>query len=503
MRNICGALCLAVLLSGALEAGEVSRELQRRIADRETRAKLIKSLPDSIRKGQSAFLTAQAAICQWLITHQAKTDAAVVMTEIELIDDKHASLAGLKKSIDAITSDTPLDETKKKDLAARRKSAQKVRATGFFELAKTYFSSGLPRHAFDLVQQALELDPDLAPARQALGQVKGPDGWTDAFSAAQASKGHVYVPERGWVPAQAAERIKKGEWFENGRWMSIDDADKAHAEMSAAWTVETQHFIIKSNAPRHKVIALAERLEAFRQVCYRECVEFFQRGERKPQISFTHAPKAKLLVHYMAQRKDYEAAIKNEFKGPLKAFIPFLMLFPGFYTPTSHASYFDMGDENPIQQFFVLHEVGRQMLGEFAQVGVQNTRPWINEGIAGVVTFARPDQNGKWYIPTGRSHDAVTKAAELLVNGGMVPLSVLVNMEEAQFNKEPGAEARRTESAAFARYLIDAKDGIYATDFMELVYDTFKGVKTATFADYLGDAAEFEKGFVDFLQGGK
>jgi len=485
-----------------LSAGEVSRELQRRLADREGRVKLIKALPESIRKAQAAYLTTHAGTCQWLIGQQAKTEATVVMTEIELIDEKHASLAALKKNVEALGSDSALDDVKKKELLTRRKAGQKARATGFFELAKTYYAAGLPRHAYDLTHQAIDLDPDHAPARQALGQSKGAEGWTDQWSASQMQKGNVYVAGWGWVPAAAAERVKKGEAFENGRWMSQDDADKTHAEMAAPWIVETQNFNIKSNAPRKAIATLAERIEPFRQVCYRESIEFFQRGERKPGMSFTHAPKSKMLIHYFAQRKDYETALRGEFKGPLKAYIPFLMLFPGFYSPMSHASFIDRGDENPIQQFFVLHEVARQFLGEFAQVGMQGPKPWINEGVAGVMTFAQPDKDGRWYLPSGRGHEAVRKAADLIVEGGMVPLGVLVHMEEAAFGKDPGAEQRRTESSALVRYLLEAKDGIYALDLMELVYDSMKNIKTATFTDYLGDPTEFEKGFLDYLQTG-
>jgi hypothetical protein len=500
------AALLLVCSAGTLAAGDAPFQLsaagQRRAADRQARANMLKNFPELMRKANGPYITAQVTVCQWLLGLKAKDEAAKIVDEIEKLDAQHTALAGLKKSLEGLASDTPLEDAAKKDLAGRVRTAKKARAGGLVDAAKSLYAGGLPRQAYELLLQAVEFDPDHAAAHQALGQSKAGEAWVDAFSASQIQKGMTYLSDYGWVPTQAVDRTKKDEWFDNGRWMPLNDADTAHSTAATAWLIETPHFSIKSTGPRKRAVALGERLENFYQVVYHEYLEFFLRGEKKPQMSFTHAPAKKMVFYQFADKKDYENAIKNDIKIPaLKPFIGFLSLLPGVYLQMSHASYFQLGDDNIFQQIFTTNMVSRQILCEYTQGGSPEPKPWLLGGAAEMLQVAKAGDDGKWYVPISHAHQAVIAATELLNNGELLPIPILLSMEKNAYDKEPGNKANNATAGALSRFLIDTKDGVYALDYLEFVNDTLKNPKaTAPLSDYLGmDFPDLDKAFREFL----
>jgi len=505
-RNTTIAAFALVFIASELCAADQPFQLspagQRRAADRQARTTTLKNFPDMMRKANAQYITVQAGTCQWLIGLKAKDEATKISDEIEKLDDKNSALAALKKGIEGLASDAPLDEAGKKELATRTRNAKKTRAGGLVDAAKSLYTSGLPRQAYELILQAVELDPDHPGAHQALGQSKAGENWADAFSASQIQKGMTYLSDYGWVPTAAVERTKKDEWFDNGRWLPLADADQAHSVLATPWVIETPHFTIRSTGPRKRAVALGERLENFYQVVYHEYLEFFLRGEKKPQMSFTHAPAKKMLVHQFGDKKDYETTIKNDLKNPiLKPFIPFLTMLPGFYVQVSHASYFQVGDDNAFQQIFTLNMVTRQILCEYTQGGSPEPKPWILGGSAEMLMVAKPGDDGKWYVPASHAHQSVITATELFNNGGLLPLATLLSMEKNVYDKEPANKDNNATAGALSRFLIDTKDGIYALDFLEFLHDGIKNPKgTAPLSDYLGmDIPELDKMFREFL----
>jgi len=509
--------CAVVLAGALLPLAVCGSELsQRRAAERQARAAALKALPDAVKRANTPYANALAAVGQWLVGLQAKNDAQAVVTEIEALDDKNAALVGLKKSVEGIATPAFLDEAKQKELVTRLKAARKTKASALVDMASTYYRSGLPKQAYELVQQALEVDPDNNVARQALGQVKvnlpkpatpqegadkGGAEWKDPFTAQHMQKGNVYVPELGWVPAQVAERVKNGEWFENGKWMPLDDADKLHSTAATPWVIETQHFTLRSTAGRKQSVQMAERLEGMWQVCYAEYLDFFVRERRGQQMSFTHAVSKKMLVHLFGEKADYDAMVKKELKAAPAIVAALLLLpLPGFYTPLTHASCFNQTVPEPFRTVFSQNQIASQILSEYAQTGAQGPRPWISASVCDGVQQATPDEKGRYTVPPGRKHPAVAKAAEMSQAGNIPQLAKLFTLDDTAFHN-PLMPGNGETAAALGRFLLETKEGAYAADYLEFVYDSYRGAKNASLNEYIGmDNATLEKEFWEYLK---
>jgi|GEM_PF-3658097 len=492
-------IMLLAFVPCALHAGQPSAESMRRAAERQARTSALKSIPETRRKALSPAADALAATAAWLIGLNAKPETEKVIAELAATDEQHAKLEGLKKSTAEIAAPAALDDAKQKEILTKLKAAQKLRGAALADFARNLNNVGLYGNAFDALTQALEADPDNAAARQALGHMKTPTVWSDAFSAAQMQKGLTYVAELGWVPTPAAERTGKGEWFDNNRWMPMADADKLHAENANAWVIETAHFTIKSTAPRKEAIQIAEQLESLRKVCYREFIDFFVRGsDKRGQMFFAHAAPKKMLVNYYGARGDYEAVIRKEFKGPIQML---LMQLPGAYFPQSKTSYFSLRDQPPIYIYFMYNQVIKQVLFEYAQFTATEPRPWATEGLCQVAQFSKLE--GNTFTPLhGKSHPCFSNANTLAQGNGLPSLATLLTLPRELFEGEL-RELHANASGGLALFLLEGKDRAMAKDFLEYVYDSFKQ-KTAVLGDYTGlEGPGLEKEFLLFLAGAK
>jgi len=491
------AIVVLCLLGAGLASG--SEFSQRRAADRQARQAALKELPEALKHASDGYLNALGGICQWLAGLQAKSDANTLLAEMAGLDSKNAALPGLKKTVEAIGAPAILDEAKQKELATRLKAARANLAGALDNLAATYHRAGLPRMAYAVLVQVLDCDPDNHMARQALGYVRAGTEWKDPFWAQQTQKGNTYAADIGWVAAGLAERTKKGEWFENGKWMAADEADKLHKDPAKPWVIETQHFTLRSTATRKESVQTAERLEGLHQACYREYLDFFLRDKRTPQMQFTHDLGKKMLVHLFAEKKDYDAEMKKAFKSSV-AIQALLMLLPGFYTPATHASYFNQMVPDPYRTLFMQNQVASQILSEYAQTGVTGPKPWIGEGLCWNVQYALPDDSGRFTLPVGHKHPAVTKAAEMLQKGELPPLAALFALDSTAFHN-PLTQNNGEAASAFCRFLMETRDGAYVADFLDFVYDSYKGQKSANLSEYVGmDPATLEKEFQEYLK---
>jgi tetratricopeptide (TPR) repeat protein len=486
---------IALLISAQLYAGEAA---MRRNAERQARAAAIKNLDAANKKSMGPYITALNGIGQWLVAQKASTDAANILVEIQTVDENAPVLAALKRSIDEIKDTTALDEAKRKELAQKLAAARKARANGKFDLASTCFRAGLTARALQHVNEAIEVDPDHAAARQALGHVKTPEGWQTSFAASQIQKGNTYVPEYGWVPKAAAEKTKGGEWFENGKWMALSDADVMHSSAALPWVIETAHFTIKSTAPRKVSIKLAERVESFWQVCYLQYIDFFMRGvdRRTGQMNFNPPLAKKMQITYYGDKKDYETFVKKELKGPLSAF---LTMLPGFWYGVNQTLYYSGVDDNPIFVFFLQHELAQQIASTYAQSGAGQIREWVKKCVSHGVLYTKPGEDGQLTLSFGKFHNDVIECGNMMGSGTLPPISILMNMESEQFNAPPNNENNNKASGAFCVFMLDWKDGLYAPDFLEFLYDSYRGSRP-NLSDYIGmDAQAIEKEFLNYI----
>lgn len=512
MRIACGAgvLLSLILISASAFAGQPRERAMapapvdngQRAADRAQRATIAREYLSARKSAESSCLNSLASSVRWLAALNAQNEAQELVKEIRGSDPKYVGLQQLDKLVADIARPIALEESKKKELATRKSSAQRQKATALVELAGRCYRGELLGYAYDLAWDALLADPDNTVVRAAMGQTKVGDAWRSPFAVAALGRGDVYVPDVGWVPKAAQARVAAGEWQENGTWMPMDEANRVHANPANPWTLETDNFILKSNATRKQAVFIAEKLEDIRELCFREYLEFFLRGSKKTagQMLFNKPSPKKLVVNYFGCKADFIQAI-NASSIPAES-KPLLLRSAGFYSPNVHASFF-YHDANfgPFQVIVMQHEVTHQVLGEYSTGGAD--LPWLGEGVAEALEAAMPtSESNRLVLPHGYEHPDVIKAAEMLKHNTLPNITALMSLSRPEFHVEAVRHSNYIVSGALCRFLMEYKDGAYAADFLEYLYDSYQARSPLGIAKYLGmEPAEIDREFKSYLSG--
>jgi hypothetical protein len=204
----------------------------------------------------------------------------------------------------------------------------------------------------------------------------------------------------------------------------------------------------------------------------------------------------KMQITYYGDKKDYEAFVKRELKGPLSAF---LTMLPGFWYGTNQTLYFSGFDDNPFFVFFLQHELAQQIASTHAQSGAAQIREWVKKCVSHGVLYTKPGEDGKLALSFGKFHNDVIECGNMMGSGNLPPISHLMNMETDQFNAPPNNENNNKTAGAFCVFMLDWKDGLYAPDFLEFLYDSYRGSRP-NLSDYIGmDAQTVEKEFLNYI----
>jgi hypothetical protein len=88
----------------------------------------------------------------------------------------------------------------------------------------------------------------------------------------------------------------------------------------------------------------------------------------------------------------------------------------------------------------------------------------------------------------------------MLQKGTLVSLVNLFAFDSGAFYS-PLTPGNPDAASALCHFLMDFKDGAYASDFLDFVYDSYKGLKNANLSEYIGmDTAALEKEFHEYLK---
>jgi hypothetical protein len=501
MRAWLGCLFVFALSAGVI-AGQAAPERATRAAARDSRSKVAASYIAAKKSAEGNYLSSLSQTVKWLVTLDAKAEATTLLNEMREVNGEYSNLKSLETLVADVAAPKALEDAKRKEMDARLLSARRSRAGDLTRLARTCYEAGLMAYAYEIMWDALHCDPDNAICRAAVGHEHVDKEWVSRYAAKQMAQGNAYCPNVGWVPKGALDRYKGGEWCEAGKWMPIADANKAHATIGNPWVIETENFTLKSTATREKAIEIAERLEATRELCFRAYLEFFMRGSksRGTQLLFNAPSDKKLIVNYYGSKNDYIEGL-----NALPRASDLLRRSAGCYMSDQHASFFYY-DPNfgPFQLKVMQHEVVHQILGEYVTIGGGAARmPWLSEGVAMCLEHGGIGPDGRLELFDGYENPDVAACARTLKQGKLQAVPGLISLKHEYFHAEPGRHEHYVESGALCRFIMDYKDGSYTKDFLEYLYDCYKG-DGANLTDYLGlEPAELDTAFKAWLEGYK
>ncbi len=252
-------------------------------------------------------------------------------------------------------------------------------AEALFTLAQQAAREGKVSLAFALVNDTLRENPAHAAARRLVGDVRAAEGWCSPYEAEQTRLGLAWHNRFGWLPAAHVERYEAGERYHNGQWISAERDAEVHANLNAAWKIETEHFAITTNHSLEGGVELGEKLERLHRVWRQLFAGYYGTASQwKAAFAGGAVPALPRRRHSVMFLKD-----RDEFQRLLQGEIPPGLEVSGIYLGKQQVSYF-YADENR-GDTTLNHEATHQLFNEARRVVSQigsRANAWVIEGVA-------------------------------------------------------------------------------------------------------------------------
>lgn len=289
-----------------------------------------------------------------------------------------------------------LERVPSRDLSARKKEA--ARKT-YFSRSKKLVSAAEnslidavgkalkakePGVGYDILQDALVINPKSERAYKGLRYKKVDDDWIRPWDADMRGKGYKYDNAIGWYKGEK----KDGQYYNmsKGKWEDLAAANQAHAEASNPWVFNSEHFTLKSCASLKETQLVLRRLEAFYLRLFRQFDLFFAPNGDAFTV-FGLAKKAHMVVNYYRDRAQFQASAN-----------PPTQWAAGFYSGGRRASFFY---STPGSWTVLQHEIVHQILGENSRGGANS---WLAEGTAVYMEDAYFNRDGQLLLGPVSKH---------------------------------------------------------------------------------------------------
>ncbi len=369
-----------------------------------------------------------------------------------------------------------------------------------YEMSRRAVRSGRAGLAFVLVLDAIQANPDYEPGRRLLGYQKYRDQWHTLYEARKLRSGLVWSEKFGWLPKAQQRRYENGERFSDGRWISADDDAKRHADIGNGWKIETEHYLIRTNAGLEAGVALGVKLERLYRLWQRLFIRYYASASDVESLfdgRFRRTVGAAMRhnIVYFRDRGDYNRALSPS--------MPNVKMSVGFYSDKPRCAYFFAGKQSDDRTMY--HEATHQLFHESRLVAPAvggQTNFWIVEGIA---MFMESLKREDGYDVLGGFDDERMYAARyrLLHDHFYVPLGEFVDFGMEKLQKDPRIATLYSQAAGLTHFLIYYDDARYRdalVSYLSAVYsgrDNHETLARLTAASY----GELDKQYREFLEG--
>jgi hypothetical protein len=350
-----------------------------------------------------------------------------------------------------------------------------------------------PRHlalADACLRAAVERRPDHPEARRLLGYVAHNGGWATPFAVKEFADGKVLHPVYGWVKRGWVPHLEKGELpsrdaLAQGRevWLPAAEADAQRRDFRRGWTIDTEHFRVRTNVPLSEAIAFGRHLEALHDLILATFADVF--GERLPlaqrfadKALVGEKPAERHTVSYFASREEFVDALRN---------VPGLNAEEclGYYQPPKrgsrrgHAYFFrDVGGDLQVTAT-LYHEASHQVFFESGAAPANAYQRnagnyWVFEGLGTYFETLTPQDDGAIRIGglAGRRNEEARKS--LAEQRRIIPLAAFVAYDINRFN-DGDIFLHYQQASALTSFLLDGRNGRYREPFLDYVRDAFQG----------------------------
>jgi len=396
----------------------------------------------------------------------------------------------------------PLPQEIPKDIVEwndRFEQLRREQAVGLYGLAKKAIRRRQPSIAIDLVMAAVHEDPDNEAVRKILGYQKYNGNWHTQFEIRKLRSGHVHHERFGWLPKSHVGRYENGERFFKGRWISIDEDNRLRKDIKNGWTIETEHYKIRTNHSLEASIALGARLERLYVVWKQLFVRFFATD---PQVYALFDGRTKKRNISLPRHNVVFFRDRDEYNRSLKALMPNIDVSVGLYDQRTRCVYFFAEDN---QDFRTLrHEATHQLFHESRPVAKAvggRCNFWAIEGIAMYMESLRKEDN--WNVLGGFDDARMVAARYRLLNDNFyVPLREFVGYGMTRIQNDKRIATLYSQAAGLMQFLIYYDDGRYRDAVVSYLKEIYSGRDSrTTLARLTGTSyAELDRQYRQFMK---
>jgi hypothetical protein len=379
---------------------------------------------------------------------------------------------------------------------------RKEHARELYRVSRTVLRQGYPGYALELIQEVAHHDSDHKNARRILGYVDFHDKkrqeaeylgeWVTPFEKRMLSKKKVWNDKYGWIPEADLEKYEQGLRPFKTSWLSLEKEQQIRRDFRNAWTIETEHFIVKTNYSLERGVEIAGRLENFYSFFRRTFATFFETPEEfKERFNNTKNSRGRLKtpkqmeVHYYRDKDEYVEKLVRK--------IPQISITDGLYYEPDQTSYFyhDPARETEgtlyheaTHQFFDIptiqhrNNAARQLARQTRTVATrwkigERQNFWMVEAIACYMESFEPTDGGN---QLGNPQYERFRAAHFRLTDTeyYVPLRKFSAMGMQQFQSDPRIAMNYTQGSGLAHFLMHYKGGEYRDGLINFIGQLYR-----------------------------
>jgi hypothetical protein len=385
---------------------------------------------------------------------------------------------------------------------------RKQYAKDLYELATNAFRAGDISFCYDLVREVLEHDPDHGPARSLMGFTRHRDQWVTPFAAGKLKTGQVWDARFGWVTKSHVARYEKGEQLWKGQWLPVEEVAKYRNQWANAWEVETEHYVIRTNASLERGVEFGAKLEKLYAIFFRLFAGFFSPRDQLAMLfdppnrrtaigkidEPDRRPTKKFRVYFYRTRDEFLETLRPHVKTGLE-------VSTGLYLTGTRTAYFYVHEQ--MDEATVIHEATHQLFSESREHrhgDGSRGNFWVIEGIACYMESFR-DRGG--HVELGAWDTPRLKRGRTRIEK-LIPLEKLVQLGMKDFDGEEIYDLY-AQSACLCHFLMHHENGRYRDVFVKYLEEVYLGrAEHQTLAEILGvDYASLDRQFRQHVAEGK
>ncbi len=357
---------------------------------------------------------------------------------------------------------------------ARFARLRRDQAAALFELARRAIRAQRAALAFECLLDALRENPDHETIRRILGFQPYQGQWRTAYEVRRLRSGDIWHEKFGWIPAAHRNRYENGLRPINDRWLPAEEVEQLRSDIHNGWDIETEHYLIRTNAGLEAGIVMANELERLFSVWRQLFVRFYA---NEAQIMSLFDARSRTGLPTVAKKRVVYFRSQEDFRNGLRAALPAVdrVNITGVYFGQNRTAYFFVSD--PPDWTTVYHEATHQLFAEArptsSQAGLRQNF-WILEAVALYMETLRTQ--GDYHVLGGWEAQRVKDACYRLVHRNeYLPLEKLVSLGMEQFQTYPDLGMLYTQCAGLAQFFMHHDYGRYRDGLIAYLNAVYSG----------------------------